>query len=735
MPQTLVSTVPSLNLRNTANDALKPFFSIFPLPTGPDNSNGTTAAFVTNYSNPQSQDSYALRIDHNLTDKLTIFGRLSYSPQESLTLFPQRSQAAKLEGDTRTLTIGANYAIKANLTNEFRFNWSRNFALNGSQFYSFNGTTEPPRSLWAPDPFTEESVISYLFAGSVFSTNPGNTGLRKQLNITDTLTWVKGNHLLKFGMDYRRSPSRQESADYQFTVNFSSLTAVRNAVATTVSFTANDPLFTYYEWQNFGAFAQDTWRVSNRLTLDYGIRWDVNPPPNISPERRLAVLDFVNPIRLAEPGAQLYPTVWGGIAPRIGASYQLFTKDGRQTVIRGGYGLFYDVGSGSTGSVSGAFFPFTVSRSSISVPFPFSAAVLTPPVISTTTPYSQGSFLAQYDEGYVLPRVHQWNVAIEQGLGKDQTLSVTYVGNAGRRLLRQALISPISRSYPIASPDFASSTGFNLVSNAEGRSDSSDYNAMQVQFNRRSKNISTIVNYTWSHSIDTSSSSANVLSTNYFKVDPNVDRADSAFDRRHSFSTAVTWSLPGVSRNLSPFLHALTKEWSLDTIFQYQTSYPIEIQYQDISANNNLSSLLLRPDLVEGQPIWIDSNGPLGRVLNPAAFSVPTTTRQGNLPRNLIRVASLWQPDIALSRTILFGERIKLRLKGEVFNFINHPMFASPSYILGTKSTNGTFITSGTFGQFTNMLNRTTASEGIALSSIYAPGGPRSVQLSFKLSF
>jgi hypothetical protein len=105
------------------------------------------------------------------------------------------------------------------------------------------------------------------------------------------------------------------------------------------------------------------------------------------------------------------------------------------------------------------------------------------------------------------------------------------------------------------------------------------------------------------------------------------------------------------------------------------------------------------------------------------------------MTRNSIRVDSLWQPDIALSRTFGFSERIRLKLKGEGFNVVNHPMFAIPDNLLGIKTGPTTVTPAGTFGQFTRMLNRTASDGGIALSSIYAPGGPRSIQLSFKLSF
>ncbi len=735
LPQVANTTVVSQFVRNNAHISLRPLFSAFPQPTGPDNANQLTAPFVAGFSNPQSQDSTSIRIDHNITKQISVFARYSQSPQQSDSLIPASSLAQQRIGDTRTFTTGLNAAFNTSLTNEFRFNWSRNISVSSTQFRSFQGTTQPDKSLWVLSPLNENSIVTYSFSGGLLQQNPNGRGERTQLNIADTFSWVKGNHLFKFGADYRTSPARQDLPDYSFTAQFNNLTAVTTGRATVV-YSINDPRFTEYSWKSFGSFVQDTWRVSERLTLDYGVRWDVNPPPNMNPDRRLVVVDFVNPIRLADPGAKLFPTVWNAFAPRIGAAYQVFTKQSWETVVRGGYGLFYDVASGSAGSVSGAFFPSTASRTTTNVQLPFASSVLAPPVISTTPPYATGNFLVQYDQGFVLPRVHQWNVSIEQGLGKGQTISISYVGNAGRRIIRSAVLGPLSRGvYPVASPDFNSGQSFNLNSNAEGRADSSDYHAMQAQFTRNGKNISTIINYTWSHAIDTSSSQTNINSTNFFRVDPRLDRADSAFDRRHAVSAAVTWNIPGVRKDTNAVLNAITRDWSLDGIFQFQTSYPIEITYQDLTATNNLSLSILRPDSVPGVPLWIPSTGPTGRQINPAAFSIPTTLRQGNLPRNSMRIESLWQPDIALSRTFRFGENMKLKLKGEVFNFVNHPMFAAPQGILGLRLTPGAFTPSATFGTYTTMLNRTTSQEGIALSSIYAPGGPRSIQLSMKLSF
>jgi hypothetical protein len=287
---------------------------------------------------------------------VTIFGRYSQSPQSSQNYLPTSSRVQYLDGDTRTLTLGMNAAFSANLTNEFRFNWSRNSSVNTSGFRSFNGTTPVVNPLEGLANLTENSQILFTLpgGGSYFKTS-GNKGLRKQINVTDTLTWVMGNHLFKFGVDYRQSPTHQEFPDLTLSALFTSLTAVQTAHSSSVSFVINNPRFNDYKWKNFGSFVQDTWRIAKRLTLDYGVRWDVNPPPIVTPERRLVIVDYVNPIRFADPGAELYPTIWNAFAPRIGAAYQLSTKNGWQTVLRGGYGLFYDDGSGSNGSVSGNY--------------------------------------------------------------------------------------------------------------------------------------------------------------------------------------------------------------------------------------------------------------------------------------------------------------------------------------------------------------------------------------------
>ena len=734
LPQVANVNVTSRLVRQTAAAAFKPFFSTVPEPTGPDAANGLTAPFTYSYSNPQEQDATGLRIDHHLNKQISIFGRFNYSPQENGSLAPQSSRSTTTFGITKTFTAGSTVVFTPKIVNETRFNWSYSLTRSNNKFVSVNGTTDVPEATARFSPyFTNKSSLTLVLPGLFYNNQPqGGYGDLKQINLTDTLSWTPGNHLIKFGFDYRQSRNSQNMVDYFIQVTANTLSAIQTGVASNLQVSSNTPLYTRFLWRNAGAFAQDTWKVNKRLTLDLGLRWDVNPPPDTDPQFRYVILDYKNPATLAPVGTRLYPTKWNGFAPRLGAAYLLREKSGQELVIRGGYGMFYDLGSGSFGNLQG-YFPQSAAVSINNVQFPFANSVMVPPQPSLNPPIS-ATFLTVFDQGYSLPRVYQWNLTVEQALGKNQTLTVGYVGNAGRKLLRLAFTT--ASQYPIASPLFAAVTNFNMNTNREGFADSSDYNGMQVQFNRRGKNLNALVNYTWSHAIDTASGHGSATSP--FAIPVTTERGNSSFDRRHIFSTAMTWNLPSIPKGqggLGSFANYLTKDWTLDGIFQAQSAFPIEIGY--FSAGNLLTTFTLRPNLVEGQPLWIeDTSAGAGRRLNPAAFSIPPTFgQQGNLPRNFIRAFSLWQPDIALGRVFRFSERMKLQLKAEVFNFVNHPNFASPNAQIGSRAPNGAFTPSALFGRVTTMLNRVTNSEGASLTSIYQVGGPRSIQLSAKFSF
>ncbi|MGC1645580.1 MAG: TonB-dependent receptor, partial [Candidatus Sulfotelmatobacter sp.] len=244
---------------------------------------------------------------------------------------------------------------------------------------------------------------------------------------------------------------------------------------------AADPLL--LRMNNYALFAQDAWRVKNHLTLTYGLRWEINTPPaSISPSQPLYVLQGLfdtKPIAVV-PGA-LWHTRYGNFAPRIGVAYQIVPK----TVVRGGFGLFYDLGYGNAGNLS---IGFPYSRNEFiykSLPFDVTQAAFQPPPFSTTF-NANVLYTTAFDPHLQLPVTLQWNAAIQRELGANQTLTATYLGSDGRRLLRGDYVVPPAL---VTSVDDVTVTA---IRNAGY----SHYNAFQLQFQRRmSHGLQALVSY------------------------------------------------------------------------------------------------------------------------------------------------------------------------------------------------------------------------------------------------
>src|SRR5439155_3798905 len=176
------------------------------------------------------------------------------------------------------------------------------------------------------------------------------------------------------------------------------------------------PLFT-----NFSAYAQDTWKATPRLALSYGLRWEVNTPPT---DRRgndaFTVLGLNDPatMTLAPLGTPLWKTTYDNFAPRIGIAYQLSQTKGRETVLRGGFGVFYDVGTGPTGNaVIGVTVPYDRTQTFQTFPFDFKQISIPPVNFNPSPPYGA---LFVFDPNLKLPRTYEWNVSVERSLGANK---------------------------------------------------------------------------------------------------------------------------------------------------------------------------------------------------------------------------------------------------------------------------------------------------------------------------
>lgn len=717
-----ITFVPDLALRASAPTPLNQVLNAFPVPNGLDDTTNGIAQFIASWSNPSSIDSTSVRLDHVVNNKLTLFFRFADTRSNSTSrnsgvIVPGVPSVKQIAANTsRTYTAGATSPLTNRVSNEFRFNYSSNEVTGRSIDDPFGGAAPVDLFQLTGVSAQGQPAVNLLLGGRViplaFTTV---SSLQRQLNVVDTIDILSGQHRLKFGVDYRRLAPVATVPGLRLTHTYLSKAAVQSNTARvlTVSTAPAYPLYT-----NFSAFAQDEWRVSQRVSLSMGLRWDVNPAPGVTRGLKPYTIQGSTPSAwsLAPQGTPLWQTTWFNFAPRLGLAYMLHVKPGLETVLRGGAGVFFDTAQqvGSAGFNAIGFSAQTIGSGSFPAPI-VPPLIVNPPVV----PYATEPIV--FPAHLQLPYTIQWNASIEQELGKSQTVTLSYVGSHAGRLLTFQRVS---------TPTNPNSKTWSFTSNGLV----SDYDALQIQFQRRlSKGLSAIGAYTWSHCIDSGS----------YNYSLSVQRGNCDFDVRHNFSAAFSYDLPRVSRNA--FARAVLNNWGIDDRLIARTSFPIPLtgtQYFDpLTGQRQVSGL----DLVPGQPIYLHGANcasilqglgelkagqgcPGGRAVNPTAFAtVPFSggipSRQGTAPRNFVRGFGAWQMNFAIRRDFPIHEQLKLQFRAEAFNIFNHPNFGTitSTYCSGTGCT---------FGQATGML---ATSLGSTLSPLYQMGGSRSMQFALKL--
>ncbi len=736
LPQTALTSVPDVTARQNAAPALQPYLNAFPQPNGPDDTTTGVAQFNASYSDPATLDAYSLRIDHRLNDKLTLFGRYNYSPSSALRRGngDSLSTVSPSHITTQTGTLGVTWAASPTLANDLRFNYSRTHAYSSFLLDNFGGAVPLP-SFPFPSSFTSENAS---FSFGIFSLAQGffaqgrlADNVQRQINVIDSVSIQRGAHALKFGIDYRRlSPSYRPQLYLQQAQFLDVPSAETGSLFRTILLSSRNVTM---QLNNVGVFAQDTWRVSARLTATYGLRWDVDFAPSSNPSFPAVTgfnLNDLSNLALAPAGTPPFETTYGNVAPRIGLAYQVSRSQNWSTVLRGGFGLFFDLATQEIGNnVFSSSYPFGTSSRVRGGTFPLDPATAAPPPI-TVAGLTTHEFSA-LDPNLKLPYSREWNVAVEQELGRQQTVSASYIGSVGRRLLQSALvIGP--------NPNF-------LFVQLVGNTARSDYNALQLQFQRRlARGLQVLTSYTWSHSIDDGSAGSSWNFSNLFvpTANRNANRGPSDFDIRNTFTAGVTYDIPFSRTNR--FTNAILGGWSLQSIVQARSAPPVDVSDTNFFSLGGGISADVRPDLVSGQPLYLfGSQYPGGKAFNPIAFTNPPTSptgcnpavdfpcdpiRQGNVGRNALRGFGATQWDFAVHRDFPLRERLKLQFRAEMFNVLNHPNFGQPDGSL----------TDPTFGLSTQMLGQYLSGGVVgagALSPLYQIGGPRSVQLALKLMF
>ena len=732
LPQSLKTTVPDLSARQNATPAMQPYLSAFPLPTPglPDDAADGIAPFNTSFSNRGLLDAYSLRLDDRLTAQHSLFGRYNYSPSEIV----QRGLAAAPLSDTsvarsstQTLTVGDTWTISPLSLNDLRFNYSRTNASSLDKTDGFGGATPLTVSPF-PSPYSASDGFFYLGISTLSNGNlflgKNIQNLQQQINLVDNFSLQKGTHSLKFGVDYRRLNPSSNPRVYDQVAIFSDVPSAEAGNLAASETAARQP--TTLLFRNLGVFAQDTWRVSPRLTVTYGIRWDVDFAPSaLAGPNVPAVVNFdlnnLSQLALAPGGTPPFQTRHGNVAPRLGLAYELHSQQGWQTVVRGGFGTFFDLATSEFGNLIDVSYPFTASSVNVGGTFPLSASAAAPLPI-TPASLASGTLYAT-DPHLRLPYSLQWNGAIEQGLGAQQKISASYIGSGGRHLLQSAyIINP--------NPSFGA---VNLVSNTA----SSSYHALQIEFQRRLQNgLQALASYSWSHSIDDGSAGSTGNFGNAYIPSSvrNLNRGDSSFDVRQAISAGVTWDLPDAK--LQGWGKAVLHGWSLENIVQARSATPVDLFFSNFSFLSNGALTNVRPDLVPGVPFYLGGKQyPGGKAFDPAAFVSPPIDpntglpeRQGDLRRNVLRGFGAAQWDFAVHRDFPIHEALKLQFRAEMFNVLNHPNFGPPVADLDNPQ----------FGQSIQILSQSLSGGNLGsggFNPLYQIGGPRSIQLALKLMF
>ena len=677
-----VSEVPTLFSRLTsATSAYHQLFKAYPVPpSGVETSYGFSE-FAAVYTNPAVHDIFGLRVDSQPTDRLRVGGRYNYA-DSAASIRGDRdfslSTLRKLDVETGSLSGWATYTATSNIVASGRLNFSRNTI--GQQFATDDfGGAEPFALPTAYD------FLKYDFAGkntSLALGDPIQTSV-KQFEANGTLDWIRGDHQLTFGADFRRLRLDIGAAATERSVLFRRLSpsfgldTTARVTELTREQTGNPEL------NNFSLYAQHSWRIRSRLNLNLGLRWD----NDYAPQTGVTEIAFEN-------ASLRMPAKMSNFAPRAGVAFDI-TGSGK-AVLRAGSGLYFDFANGAASETFADSFPFASGRYARSVFF-------------NATPTAPLRPLAVFDKDLKTPRTWHTFVEFQQEIFRNHIFTASYTYSAGRRLY-------MTRTLLEADPDF----NYIRLTNNDARS---DYSALELRFERRfSQGFSFNARYALSKSKDNFSPGA-FRETNFVSTDLERERGSSDFEARHQFYVYGVYDIPSVFED--GWAKRLTEDWSLSAFLNARTAYPLSAGYLRV---NDFGKEFVRADRVADVPVYLDEDAI--KRLNPNAFALPATgALEGDLKRNSLRGFSLFQLDTSLQRRIRFTNEMRLELGISAFNVLNKTNFADMSGVLGTVYPNGSLLENEYFGRAVT----TFGSSNFTPFHLY--GGARTIRLSAKFVF
>lgn len=542
--------------------------------------------------------------------------------------------------------------------------------------------------------------------------------------LRDDVSKIVGRHSMKFGAQFFRVRVNQNvivNDNGVVTFNTSAAHSTGNVIADVLlgNFqTYSEGVQDTFSWGRFSQYefyAQDNWRVNRRLTLDYGVRWQIYQPvynvlgafttfipqkfdpaqaPKINPSNGTLVPNTGNPtngiyflgdrfpdaakgrIALADdPSAQKlfiglppggFPIRYGNFAPRFGFAFD--PKEDGKTAIRGGFGIFYDVETGDSRRLSLSNPPYS------QIPTIFNGNIDNP---SGGTSLSSPPALNTWSTTMNVPTVYSYNLDIQRQIWNGAVLDVGYVGTLGRRLLRQYDINQprpgtLQRNPGVNLNALRPYPGYSSILFRD-YGDSSNYNSLQVAVNQRMARygVSYGVNYTWSKTLDTT----NGQPQDFYNV--RADYGLSDVHRAHVFNANYIYEIPFFRQSGNTLLRNTVGNWDIAGLVHLQSGAPNSVivpsDIAGVGASSSRASVIGDPNLPGDQRTpahWF----------NTAAFLAPSQMAPGqfgNTGRNILIGPTLSQLDLALLKNLDISERVRLQLRAEAFNFLNQTSFTA----------------------------------------------------------
>jgi hypothetical protein len=662
---------------------------------------------VRSLSAPDDIDQYMIRVDAHLGPNNSLFARYSQSSENSAT-----PNVAPLGGTTqqqagKNIAVDYTHIFTTNLINDLRFGLNRPIThqqQEGANTHNvagiFTGVETDPATWGAPYTF----LNGYSVAGG--NTNGPLNYFTTDVKLSDMLTWIHGPHTIQAGVDVGKLSFKEVNSYlgrglFVFLGYYTANPANFSGGSSVADFLLGDTYEglvyqgNYTGWYNSwgeGGFVQDNWKLSKRLTLNLGVRYDYQAPLQ-EEHNRVSSVDFnypggriltpnsaavaaANSPLVAYTGARdiVRPTknAW---QPRVGLSF----RPRGSTVFRIGYGIYYD-------SVEFNEYVFPV----LNVPFGNTAAIVSPsiitdpvrletlfPVSPTSAPIAGtiGSLTLNHDSQQ--PYAQQWNFGMQHELPGNTVMEIGYIGSEGTHLQdrRNMAQGQLTNPGPNAVINFRY-TNFSSILLTENFA-SSNYNALIARFEKRfSHGYSLLANYTWSKALGTTSATGDIGTQNaggyQNSWDPRADYGPLGYDLKHNFLFSPIWELPfgrgkAIAANAPAVANALIGGWQVQGIFTAHTGYPFTILATDHSQTKGNGGGA-RASLVPGQNPYASTPG---RVFNINAFQQPSLKTFGNSGNNMMRAVGLNNTDLSLIKNTTIHESLGFQLRFEAFNAFN----------------------------------------------------------------